>query len=59
MTGRVAKQVVGERYGPEKKERNDMLGSFVRHGLTQREAEAEVLAQMYALLTVTLHSIFH
>ena len=40
---------MSERFGNEKKDRNDMLGSFIRHGLSQREAESEVLAQMYAL----------
>jgi len=33
-------KVVAERYGPEKVVSRDMLGSFVRHGLTQEEAEA-------------------
>ena len=47
MYRRVAKRVVAERYGPDKKVRGDMLGSFVRHGLTQREAESESLLQMY------------
>ncbi|MCJ1362717.1 hypothetical protein MMC16_001823 [Acarospora aff. strigata] len=44
----VAQQVVSERFGNEKKDRNDMLGSFIRHGLSQREAESEVLAQIVA-----------
>jgi hypothetical protein len=43
---RVAKRVVAERYGPDKKVNDDMLGSFVRHGLTQKEAESETLLQM-------------
>jgi hypothetical protein len=42
----VAKQIVGERFGPEKKSHADMLGSFVRHGLTQVEAESESILQM-------------
>ena len=42
----VARKVVGERYGPDKIERVDMLGSFVRHGLEQRQAESEGLLQM-------------
>jgi hypothetical protein len=40
----IAKEVVGERFGPNKKEQRDMLGSFVRHDLTQREAESETHA---------------
>ncbi|KAH0550974.1 hypothetical protein GP486_007661 [Trichoglossum hirsutum] len=42
----VAKKVVAERYGPDRKVRGDMLGSFIRHGLTQEEAESESLLQM-------------
>ncbi|KAI9869784.1 MAG: hypothetical protein M1830_005090, partial [Pleopsidium flavum] len=44
----VANQLVGERFGNDKKEYNDMLGSFLRHGLSQREAESEALAQIVA-----------
>lgn len=39
--------MVGERFGPNKKEQMDMLGSFIRHGLTHEEAESESLMQMY------------
>jgi len=42
----VAKQIVDERFGPDKKVKKDMLGSFVAHGLTQTEAESESLLQM-------------
>lgn len=41
----VAREVVAERFGPDKKERKDMLGSFVRHGLQRREAESEYANQ--------------
>ncbi|RDW68159.1 hypothetical protein BP6252_09555 [Coleophoma cylindrospora] len=44
----IAKQVVGERFGPNKKSQRDMLGSFIRHGLTQKEAESETLVQILA-----------
>ncbi|OLN85878.1 Pisatin demethylase 19 [Colletotrichum chlorophyti] len=44
----VAKEVAAERYGPNKKVQKDMLGSFVAHGLTQDEAEAEILVQIMA-----------
>lgn len=43
---RIARSVVGKRYGPDKIERKDMLGSFVSNGLTQYEAESESLVQM-------------
>lgn len=46
MLLRVAREVVQARYGPKRIERDDMLGSFVRHGLTQQEAESESLLQM-------------
>ena len=42
----IAKQVVGERFGQNKKTQRDMLGSFINHGLTQEEAESESLVQM-------------
>jgi hypothetical protein len=40
-------EAVAERFGPNKKARHNTLGSFIRHGLTQPEAEAEALLQMY------------
>lgn len=43
---RVAKRIVAERYGPDRKTRPDMLGSFVNHGLSQEEAEQETVLQM-------------
>jgi hypothetical protein len=42
----VAKEVAGERFGPDAKVRNDMLGSFVRHGLTEAETASEALLSM-------------
>jgi cytochrome P450 len=53
----IAKEVVGERFGPNKKEQQDMLGSFVRHGLTQREAESETLMQILAGSDTTASAI--
>jgi hypothetical protein len=44
---RIAKDVVAERFGPNRKTRRDMIGSFIRHGLTQREAEAEAVLQLF------------
>ncbi|WQF76942.1 Putative cytochrome P450 [Colletotrichum destructivum] len=43
---RMAKEIAGERFGPSKKTKQDMLGSFVAHGLTQEEASSEILMQM-------------
>lgn len=45
----IAKEIVGERFGPDTKVQNDMLGSFVRHGLTHAETESEVLLRMYEI----------
>lgn len=42
----IAKKVVAERFGPEKKTQRDMLGSFIAHGLSQEEASSEILMQM-------------
>jgi hypothetical protein len=42
----IAKEVVASRYGAEKETQQDMLGSFIRHGITQAEAESECLVQM-------------
>src|SRR5437762_13006302 len=47
ISSRVAQRVVAERFKPDSKDRPDMLGSFLRHGLTQPQAEAESLIQMY------------
>ncbi|CAJ2502801.1 Uu.00g101950.m01.CDS01 [Anthostomella pinea] len=44
----VAQKVVGERFGPEAKDRQDMMGSFVRHGVPRRQCEAEVIFQIIA-----------
>ncbi|KAF8848799.1 pisatin demethylase [Acephala macrosclerotiorum] len=54
---RIAKEAVGERFGPNKKEQRDMLGSFVRRGLTQREAESETLMQILAGSDTTASAI--
>ncbi|KAK2751927.1 hypothetical protein FQN55_008669 [Onygenales sp. PD_40] len=44
----IAKDVVAERYGEKKITKRDMLGSFVSHGLSQKDAEAESLVQIIA-----------
>lgn len=43
---RITKEVVGQRFGPDAKDQRDMLGSFIRHGLTRDEAESETILQM-------------
>ncbi|KAJ0307046.1 hypothetical protein COL5a_009483 [Colletotrichum fioriniae] len=43
-----AKRFSAERFGLDAKVQRDMLGSFVAHGLTQEEAESEILLQIIA-----------
>ncbi|KAK4157412.1 Pisatin demethylase [Chaetomidium leptoderma] len=40
--------LVAKRFGPDAKVQKDMLGSFIAHGLTQRECETEALLQIIA-----------
>ena len=44
----VAHSAVATRFGEKAVVKKDMLGSFVAHGLTQREAEAETVVQIIA-----------
>ncbi|KAF9875337.1 cytochrome p450 [Colletotrichum karsti] len=44
----VARDVVAKRFEPDSKDQRDMLGSFLRHGLSQAQAEQEVLFQITA-----------
>ncbi|EXF74123.1 hypothetical protein CFIO01_09500 [Colletotrichum fioriniae PJ7] len=44
----IAKRFSAERFGLDAKVQRDMLGSFVAHGLTQEEAESEILLQIIA-----------
>lgn len=45
---KVAEDLVAERYGPDAKGSQDMVGSFIRHGVTAEECEQEVLLQIPA-----------
>lgn len=42
----IARSAVRQRFGPSKVERNDMLGSFIRRGLSQSDAEANAILQL-------------
>ncbi|KNG49861.1 cytochrome p450 [Stemphylium lycopersici] len=44
----VARKVVAERFAEDSKPQFDMLGSFIRHGLTPEEASGEALLQIIA-----------
>ena len=40
--------MVAKRVGPDAKDQQDMLGAFLRHGVTQRQSEVEVPFQIMA-----------
>jgi len=42
----IAKRITKERFGDNKTTRRDMLGSFIARGLTQEQAQSEILVQM-------------
>jgi cytochrome P450 len=42
----IAKRTVEQRFGPEKVVKDDMLGSFIKHGLDQKQAELEAAVQV-------------
>ncbi|KAM0123762.1 hypothetical protein ACHAO1_011221 [Botrytis cinerea] len=44
----VAEHHVGKRFAPDAKKKEDMLGSFIRHGLNQQECEVEGLFMIVA-----------
>lgn len=43
----VAQEVVSKRFDPDVAPQKDMLGSFLRHGLTQEQAESEIVLSLY------------
>ncbi|KAI8241987.1 hypothetical protein K4K55_011444 [Colletotrichum sp. SAR 10_96] len=54
---RMAKEIAGERFGPNKKSEQDMLSSFVAHSLTEEEASSEILMQILAGSNTTATAI--
>lgn len=52
-----AKASVNERYGADAKERQDMIGAFVRNGIPQKQIEAELLLQIIAGSDTTASAI--
>lgn len=54
---RIAKAVSAERFGENRKDRRDMLGSFIRHGLSQQEMQHEILLQLVAGSDTTAQAI--
>lgn len=48
IMSRIAQGIAEKRFPPNDGEvYQDMLGSFIRHGLTKEEAESESVTQMY------------
>ncbi|KAK3396600.1 cytochrome P450 [Sordaria brevicollis] len=45
---KVAREIVGRRFAEDVKDQQDMLGSFIRRGLTQRQCETESIFQILA-----------
>ncbi|GAB1312517.1 hypothetical protein MFIFM68171_02727 [Madurella fahalii] len=45
---RIGHEIVRKRWASDAKDKEDMLGSFIRHGLTKRECENESLFQIVA-----------
>ncbi|KAK3500553.1 cytochrome P450 [Neurospora crassa] len=45
---KVAREIVAKRFAPDAKDQQDMLGSFIRRGLTQRQCETESIFQILA-----------
>ena len=43
----IAEERVAERFGDNMKVKQDMLGSFLRHGLSREEAQSEAVLQVY------------
>lgn len=52
-----AKSAVGERFEVDAKERQDMIGAFVRNGIPQKQIEAELLLQIIAGSDTTASAI--
>lgn len=48
MLSRLAEEVADARYGPGKEDKQDMIGSFIRHGLDKPQLEIEIFSQMYS-----------
>lgn len=42
----IGNKIVSQRFGPDAIARKDMLGSFIAHGLTKDECQAELLLQV-------------
>ncbi|KAI5858204.1 cytochrome P450 [Durotheca rogersii] len=53
----IARDIAEERFRPGAKDRLDMLGSFIRHGITREQCESEIVTQIIAGSDTTATSI--
>lgn len=53
----IANRTVDQRFGPNKIAKNDMLGSFISHGLDQEQCEQEAVLQVVAGTDTTVTSL--
>lgn len=55
--GQISRKVVDERFASGATAKNDMLASFIKHGLTASEVETEITISLYvASLTYLAHT---
>lgn len=53
----MARELVASRLGPDAKDQQDLLGSFLKHGLDRRSAESEVMFPIIAGSDTTANAI--
>jgi hypothetical protein len=52
----IVKEIVNKRFSiSDHGQRRDMMGSFIRHGITKTEAVSEATLQMYAPFNLSVH----
>jgi cytochrome P450 len=53
----LAREVVANRFRPDAEDQRDMLGSFIRHGVSKSQCESEIPFQIIAGSDTTAHAI--
>ncbi|KAI1282959.1 cytochrome P450 [Xylaria sp. FL0933] len=54
---RFASELLEKRLGPSAKDQKDMLGSFIRHGISEEQCKAEIIFQILAGSDTTAHAV--
>ncbi|KAI1770582.1 cytochrome P450 [Hypoxylon cercidicola] len=57
MFMRFADEVLNKRIGPNAEDKKDMLGSFIRHGVSSEQCKSEIVFQILAGSDTTAHAI--